>query len=499
MTILILFVGVLLRTLMFVSDKSMWGDEWFCIELVRLPLLEVIRGAIHDVHPPLYFVLLKGMVGLFGEVDWTLRFISFVSSLGLLGSIYLLAKETQGRTVALFSLFLVAISPFWLQAANEVRSYSLFSFVVCLSAYSLVKALGEPDRRCWHWAYAVTAILSVWVEHYAWFWLAASTAYLSYQFFKQKAGRVILWFHGTALLVASALLPLVIYQAIYREGMFNLDRIKEYLSLSVLVKKLVGIFWHFTSGYQYSMITTDSVERYIRTSPFFWISATLTLMACYMMLRGFLALFKGNRGGFVWFATVLVLPIVFLIIFYPIRLDARYIIFAGPFYFILVAAGLNASGRYVRGIFLTLFICVNLSGAWQAIAASTDMKHKEDYKSLTAYVLERSGPRDAVCGTAVQADYYQRVLGQKFKGAFFKNQWEFYSSGRSDFNRVWMMDSMNMHPRVSDPQMGEMISRMAAMGYRPIVERKIFGGPDAVTYVTVFESLEQSGPAHVQA
>ena len=53
MILLIFVAGLALRTLMLLSEKSLWGDEFFSIELAVKPFAQVFMGAIHDVHPPL--------------------------------------------------------------------------------------------------------------------------------------------------------------------------------------------------------------------------------------------------------------------------------------------------------------------------------------------------------------------------------------------------------------------------------------------------------------
>ncbi len=493
-TALIFAGGILLRVLMFTSDKSMWGDEWFSMDLAQKPLQEVFLGAINDVHPPLYFLLLHGALRVLGEAEWVFRLVSFLPSLGLLAVIYFLAKEMLDIKAGRIALFLTAVSPYWLQASNEIRSYSLFAFATCLGTYFLVRAVKEPSTQKWGWAYLATAVLSVYIEHYAWFWLMATTVYVTHLFFKEKLPISVARFHRAALFLSAPSLILVVYQAIYREGVFNFERLKEYLPFWVLAKKAAGICWHFTCGYSYSMITVETVQAHLKSSSFFWFSFLTTLLALGAAFFGLTRLFRTRRSEFALFVTALVFPIAFLSLVYPIRLDARYLSFAAPFYFLLLAAGVSNLGRFPRVLFLTGFAIVNLWGSIQAIALPTDPIHKEDYLGMAAYVLEHSTSEDAVCGASPQFDYYRAKLKIDFKGDYFPNVEALAENHTRAYEKVWVMDGLNMHPEVSRKFYGRVHEKVVPLGYVPLGDPIRFGGEEGQTVLYLFV---RSGESHV--
>ncbi len=486
-TAAVFIVGIALRVLMFLSDKSPWSDEWFSIMLAQKPFAEVLWGSIRDVHPPLYFVLLRALVVFFGDAEWVFRFLSFLSGLGLLGAIYFLAKEILDQKVARVVLYLAAISPYWLQTANEIRSYSLLSFLTCLGTFFLVKAVREPQAARWRWAYLSTAALSVYVEHVAWFWLGAATVYLAILFFKDRRVAGAVRFHGSVLFLAAPSLILTVYQAVYREDVFNFDRIKEYLPPLILLKKAVGIFWHFSSGYFYSMITVEALGSHLKSSPFFWMSAVTSLLALFFAGKGWLGLYKKRPVEGMLFAVALVFPLAILGIFYAIRLDARYLSFAAPFYFILLGIGVSLTRRWIQAAFMILFTAVNMFGAFQAVISQTDAIHKEDYKNMISYVLENAASRDAVCESNLAVNYYQKIMNRRFKGVYFPHAHDFFISGRDDFDRVWMMDSVNMHSDERERRAQLTLEKFEALGYRLAGEPILFGGPEALPRLYIFE------------
>ena len=65
LNILIIFISIFLILLCF--NRSLWGDEAWTAIIMKYDFKEMIREIGQDVHPPLYFVLLKLIVTLFGQ------------------------------------------------------------------------------------------------------------------------------------------------------------------------------------------------------------------------------------------------------------------------------------------------------------------------------------------------------------------------------------------------------------------------------------------------
>jgi len=489
-TALLLAAGVALRGAMLLSPKSFWGDEWFSIDLVRNGWFETLRGAMNDVHPPLYFLALKAATVLFGHVDWAYRFVSFAAGLGLLAAIPALARSLFGRTEARLALFLTALSPYWLQSSNEVRSYSLFAFTAAAGAFLFLQALDRPNRRAYA-AYACAAVISVYVEHYAWFWIGAATACLGFRLAtgrgRDAAAKLLPW-HLGAIGVGFSSFLLAAYQAIYREHVLDLSRVAEYLSPPILVKKLAGIPWHFLCGYRYSMLTAEAIRERASSDPFFWLSAAVAAAGTFLAAAAFLRLRRERFDAFVFVGGALVFPIAFLIVVYPIRLDARYLAFAAPVFFVLAARGVALLPRNARAVFLTAYAAVALGGSITSILAPTDPIHKEDYRALVSRVLEGAEPGEAVFGLEPQAVHYQEALGKRFRADYFPDVYAFVGAPRKAYRTVWAMESVNMHPEVRARQFRELAARLEPAGYAPEGGDERFGGPDALTVLYRFRS-----------
>lgn len=109
---------------------TIWYDEIFSLAMVKLPVDMMITELVNDVHPILYYLILRFFVSLFSLFGFKniIAVGVFVSLLPicllLIFNYFVIKKKTYGEKVmAWFSLFLVAM-PLMLRYSNEIRMYS---------------------------------------------------------------------------------------------------------------------------------------------------------------------------------------------------------------------------------------------------------------------------------------------------------------------------------------------------------------------------------------
>lgn len=488
MTIAIAVLAVTLRVLMLLSAKSLWGDEWFSIELAQKSFRDVFLGSVHDVHPPAYFLALHGMIRLFGNTEWMYRLISFLAGIALVGTIYFLAKVIFGKRAALYAFFLTALSPYLLQSSNEIRSYALLALLASLTLLFYTQALREPQRLAWRLGYAVSAVTAIYVEHYAWFVVLATGVTLFFERIHQRE-RKDLWRAFFCVSIAgSASLALAAYQAVFHEHMFETYRIREFWSAAILLKKIIGVPWHFTNGYYFSMITVDRVFYYLRHSPVFWMSIISTSTAAMLLVFSFKRLFSKDRALFVLAGMVLIFPTVFLILFYSIRLQARYLIFSAPIFFVMIGGALATLQRKnLRNAALLILSTAAVIGSAHTLLLKTDAVHKEDYKELISYVFLRAKREDVVCGLSPQVRYYRKQLGFEGRAIVVPELGDLSPVITRSAKRVWVLDQLNMHEEVWRRNYEQIKIRLASLGFFPAQAPYRFGGDEGLVVLYLFE------------
>ncbi len=105
---------------------------------------DTVRGLARDEpqHPPLYYVLARLHVSVFGNGVATIRALSAALSLLALPAMFWLCVELFGdRKVAWTAVLLLAVSPFFVLYATEAREYALWSVLILASTAALLRAL----------------------------------------------------------------------------------------------------------------------------------------------------------------------------------------------------------------------------------------------------------------------------------------------------------------------------------------------------------------------
>ena len=276
----ILSIGFLLRLIMLFSEKSFWGDEWYTIKLAHMSVSEMLyTTTVKSNHPPLYLWIVNIAAHIFGQHEWVYRGVSILANTSIILAVYGIADELFEKKTALLSALFVAVSPYFLHLANEVRSYSVLTMFTSFATYFLIKALNQPKVATWRWCYTVLAIFAVYAEHYGWLWLFGITVFLGYLVLTDwKKNKAWLARQCLVFFLGSVSLVLIAFQAVLTEGMFHAERLAPYRSLTTLLKKGTGIFWHLVCGPVFSMIPLDRVIYFLKTSPIFWFSFLATIL-----------------------------------------------------------------------------------------------------------------------------------------------------------------------------------------------------------------------------
>lgn len=98
----------------------------------------------HPEHPPLYYLLMRGWVSLFGTSVSATRSLSVVLSLLTFPALYWLCQMLFNERVWPVAMALWAVSPVQVLYAQEARPYSLWVMLTLLSTAALLWAVPAP-------------------------------------------------------------------------------------------------------------------------------------------------------------------------------------------------------------------------------------------------------------------------------------------------------------------------------------------------------------------
>jgi uncharacterized membrane protein len=164
--------GVLLR---FVATSPLWLDEALSVNIASLPLGELVDALRRDGHPPLYYALLHGWMGLVGDGDVAVRALSGLFAVGALPLAWLAGRRRGGPVLAWIAVTVLALSPYALRYATETRMYAMVSFLV-FAGYLLVDDVVRRGRRDWLRVTGIAVVAAALLySHYWSLWLLAAT------------------------------------------------------------------------------------------------------------------------------------------------------------------------------------------------------------------------------------------------------------------------------------------------------------------------------------
>src|SRR5271154_1503883 len=165
----IFLLGTALRFL-YLGRQSLWVDEGFSWFAQQLTLRGELRLSFQDVHPPLYYYLLKASLWILPDTTFGMRFISVLFSVATLAVMMTFVYRRWGHRAACYVGLLAAVSPFDIYYAQEARMYTLLCFLFVLAFVELVEALDGKPAHLFGWVAATTGL--AWTHAYG--FLAAS-------------------------------------------------------------------------------------------------------------------------------------------------------------------------------------------------------------------------------------------------------------------------------------------------------------------------------------
>lgn len=250
LTLATVFVNLSVATI----DKfSIWFDEAFGAYLIKFNFFEVAKYTAYDVHPPLYYWLLKIWSMLFGNSEVALRSMSIFFGVIAMLFIYLLVKRLFNKKTAILSLVFVVISPILIRYAQEARMYTLILAIAFAATYMLVIATNSKKKLPWI-IYGILVALGmlthyftalIWITHWVWRFDSIRRINPSKKIFKTFFSKNWLIAHGVAIAIFSPWLPWLFIQTFVVQAYgfwippVTLDTLTNFVTNSFLYKDVM--------------------------------------------------------------------------------------------------------------------------------------------------------------------------------------------------------------------------------------------------------------------
>jgi Dolichyl-phosphate-mannose-protein mannosyltransferase len=139
------------------GQRSLWVDEFLTLQMIQGTPQEVIAAAMADLHPPLYFLALRGWTAWVGSSDFALRWFSIGIAIVGLALMSQVAQRWAGPRAAVPATLLLGTAPAFIEFGRMARYYSLLLTLSLLCTIFLLDALDHNNRKRWA-AYVLTGL-----------------------------------------------------------------------------------------------------------------------------------------------------------------------------------------------------------------------------------------------------------------------------------------------------------------------------------------------------
>lgn len=311
--LIILFGINIFIKLLYAGGMYFWLDETSSVFIAQKSVGAIIRESFMVPNPPLYFILLKGWTSVFGISELSTRALSVIFSSATVFVLYYLARRFFNREAAFYVSLFFTLSQIHLYFSHETRGYTIIAFMAALSFYFYLQTITIPTILNLI-KYTVTITL-------------------------------LLYIHPVpVILIFIQFICLVLYFRDHRKGTL-------YIVAGQLITAILFGLWVLKNQWISSMQSwlpapdakklKELLVTYLNTEFIFYLSAILLVIFILLMIIRVMQK-KTNYEDIRSFIMLLLwglLPIliIFIISQYSSRWDPRYMLFATPGLYLLIA------------------------------------------------------------------------------------------------------------------------------------------------------------------
>jgi uncharacterized membrane protein len=405
----ILFIGLFLRVYD-LSGESIWFDEAFSIELANSGLFGVLEESAQDIHPPLYNVLLHYWIVLFGDSEFSTRFMSVIFGVFAIFMIYKVGSLIFDEEVGIFGALLLALSNFHIYYSQESRMYSLMALLTLLSMYFFLKILSNRNVID-AVAYVLCSIFLVYTHYFGLFIIIAQNIYIFTLFlltkddYKRNMKRWIL-LQLILIVLFSPWIVVFIRQVLqvqngYRVAWIPVPSIHSIIKSFSLYSGSNLLLYLFLILAFFSIVPYKKLYSSVNCKDSFRSLESHAGEVCLSNIeRSYLLL--------VWLLTPIVLPFIISKVSAPIYWYRNTIVASLAFY-LLVAAGIRRiEHNYLKLAIIGVVIFGSLAGAWSFYSTV----NKERWREVVSYIDTNAKQGDLLLFNAGYTqepfDYYSK-------------------------------------------------------------------------------------------
>ncbi len=367
--LLFLVVSWFAFSLLLLDIRNLSFDEQFSVYMAKLPIAAMLKATTWEVHPPLYYLLLRGWINVFGDSDLIVRIPSIIFAAGAIVMMYVVGRTLFDKRVGVLSALVFAVSAFEFQLVQQARMYSLMTLLAITSMYFFIRFV-RHGRLASAAGYVLTSTLLLYTHNYGVFIILAQNIYfltLAVITPSRRLSRLTHWFALQALvllLTAPWISTLMGQVGLVEQG-------KHTLAVDPTLLNFGYAFYLFAGSRAllviFILLGCFAVLAYKRGKATF-----LSNFSSVSSLKNVISFEKTNEVYLLllWLFTPLVVPFIVSLLSPASIFSARYSSAAAVALFILVAVGIQRIRRVgVKVGVLCIILVLSLASVQAAVVA----------------------------------------------------------------------------------------------------------------------------------
>ena len=420
----IVFLANLLFKITDLGLSAFWYDEIISVQSASLDFGHIKHVSEWDKNPPFYYYCLSVWIKLFNDTEFTVRLLSVIFSSLAGGLLFLIANKQFNKVTAVVSSLLFISSNVLFYYSHEARAYSLVLLLALLSTYLYFKLKENPTLK-YVALLGVINFLLIYTHYIVGLVLLFQTILMLFYFDKKQKK-----YFSISLLIVLALTAL----------RFT----KKQILLIVDFNSSNNVFWLKKSDIHYlkEVIGNFLFNNYI----------SIIFSVIILIVISLVVIKKINKNQFyvvysICIGCVSIIILYLLGKFTPIFLD-RYLIFALPFLFILIAYGLS----FIKYSYIPISLIAMLF-VFSVFKMDYKTDKKMDYRNTVSFIKSIKDKNDLIIIKTKDIKplfcyYYDKDFFNKQKKdlpeeehILFCNSWQDIGLDVKKYNRIIVIDS----------------------------------------------------------
>ena len=384
------------------DGQSIWWDEGISLHLGTSDLAAIFGDRLNNIHPPLYFILLKGWMALTGVTVFSARYLSVLAGWLLVPAVYAISVRWFNRRLGLLAAFLAAISAISVIYAQEIRVYALLplAYLALLAVTrELTRRDTSPARKEWVlWAaLGIVSWMALHLHYVSLFAVGYVTIWAAISFIFTRRWREFIRLASVEVLVFMASLPWFLAAVANWQGINNEANAGTFVTEPVPFRFLLDQVWTFHLTGLAGALARPGIELIA--------GLTALLLVLLLLLR---LVDSGTRRATAFLLANWIIPLSSALLVWLVRSFShpRYVAMYAPG-LILLAANLivpatariksgilNVTVRSAALLFLTLLTALSLWGL--ALYYFDDEVARDDIRGVARYLEEAAGEGDLI-------------------------------------------------------------------------------------------------------